>query len=316
MIELENEFNRPFQTSRPKPFVVIAITLASVLIGFQLIGPLVGFFLYAPFYPKDMMSMIQDMQSPMQFPEAKMLLFVMQGCGACLGLILIPHFIRKWSQTEEKILAQPFYAFPFALVIVIVFAFMGFNSIFIEWNQNFTFPEALKGMEESLRSMETQLTELTKYLTTFDSIAQVVTAFIVVAVLPAIGEELVFRGILQKELFRGTNNIHLSIWIAAAIFSAIHMQFFGFVPRLFLGVLFGYLYHWSGNLTLSMLAHFVNNGFMVIALYLHQQKLIDIDIESTESMPWQAVVFSAIFTTILLYSFRKFYQEKNLTTSA
>jgi membrane protease YdiL (CAAX protease family) len=316
MTELENELNRPFQTSRPKPFVVIAITLASVLIGFQLIGPLIGFFLYAPFYPKDMMSMIQDMQNPMQFPEAKMLLFVMQGAGACLGLILIPYFIRKWSQTEEKILAQPFYAFPFALVIVIVFAFMGFNSIFIEWNQNFTFPEALKGIEESLRSMEAQLTELTKYLTTFDSTAQVVTAFIVVAILPAIGEELVFRGILQKELFRGTNNIHVSIWISAAIFSAIHMQFFGFVPRMFLGVLFGYLYHWSGNLTLSMLAHFVNNGFMVIALYLHQQKLIDVDIESTESVPWQAVIFSAIFTTILLYSFRKFYLQKNLTTSA
>ena len=263
-----------------------------------------------------MMSMIQDMQSPMQSPEAKMLLFVMQGCGACLGLILIPHFIRKWSQTEEKISAQPFYPVPFALVIVIVFAFMGFNSIFIEWNQNFTFPEALKGMEESLRSMEEQLTELTKYLTTFDSTAQVVTAFIVVAILPAIGEELVFRGILQKELFRGTNNIHLSIWISAAIFSAIHMQFFGFVPRMFLGALFGYLYHWSGNLTLSMLAHLVNNGFMVIALYLQQQKLIDIDIESTESVPWQAVIFSAIFTTILLYSFQKFYQQKNLTTSA
>jgi uncharacterized protein len=316
MTELENELNRPFQTPRPKPFVVIAITMASVLIGFQLIGPLIGFFLYAPFYPKDMMSMIQDMQNPMQFPDAKMLVFVMQGFGAFLGLIVIPYFIRKWSQTEEKILAQPFYAFPFALVIVIVFAFMGFNSIFIEWNQNFTFPEAFKEMEESLRSMEARLTELTKYLTTFDSTSQFITAFIVIAIFAAIGEELVFRGILQKELFRGTKNIHLSIWIAAALFSGIHMQFFGFVPRLFLGVLFGYLYHWSGNLILPMLAHFVNNGFMVIALYLHQQKLIDIDIESTESVPWQAVVFSAIFTTILLYSFQKFYQQKNLTTSA
>lgn len=243
-------------------------------------------------------------------------MFVMQGVGACLGLILIPFFIRKWSQTEEKILAQPFYIFPFSLVIVIVIVFMGLNSIFIEWNQNFKFPEALGGWEKSLRAMENQLTELTTYLTTFDSTSQVIIAFIVIAILPAIGEELVFRGILQKELFRGTKNIHLSIWIAAAIFSGIHMQFYGFVPRMLLGALFGYLYHWSGNLTLSMLAHFVNNGFMVIALYLHQQKMIDIDIESTESQPWQAVLFSAIFTVVLLYTFRKFYQQKNLTTPA
>jgi membrane protease YdiL (CAAX protease family) len=314
MTELEDGLD-PFNTYRPKPFIIIAMTLASVFIGFQVIGPLIGFLLYAPFYPDDLMSMVEALQSPMKHPETKMLLFVMQGVGACVGLILIPFFIRRWSKTEEKILEQPFYFLPFILVIVTVIVFMGLNSIFIEWNQNFKFPEAL-GWEESLRSMENQLTELTAFLTNYDSTAQLVVAFIVIAILPAIGEELVFRGIVQKELFRGTKNIHLSIWITAAIFSAIHMQFYGFVPRMLLGALFGYLYHWSGNLTLSMLAHFVNNGFTVVALYLHQQKIIDIDIESTESVPWQAVLFSAIFTAVLLYTFRKFYQEKNLTTSA
>ena len=315
MTDLENDLNRPFQTIRPKPFAVIALTLAAVFIGFQVIGPIIGFFLYAPFYPGDIMAMTTAVQSPMQHPEIKMLLFVMQGVGACVGLILIPFFIRRWSKTEEEIFEQPFYILPFVLVIIIVIVFMGLNSIFIEWNQNFKFPEAL-GWEESLRAMENQLTELTAFLTTFDSTSQIIIAFIVIAILPAIGEELVFRGILQKELFRGTKNIHLSIWIAAAIFSGIHMQFYGFVPRMLLGALFGYLYHWSGNLTLSMLAHFVNNGVTVIALYLHQQKVIDIDIESTQSAPWQAVLFSAIFTIVLLYTFRKFYQQKNLTTIA
>ncbi len=314
MTELENGFN-PFNNYRPKPFLIIAITLVSVFIGFQLIGPLIGFFFYMPFYSNDLMSMVNALQNPMIHPEIKMLLFVMQGVGACIGLILIPFFIRKWSKTEENILEQPFYFIPFILVMVIVIVFMGLNSIFIEWNQNFKFPEAL-GWEESLRAMENQLNEMTTFLTAYDSTAQLVVAFIVIAILPAIGEELVFRGIIQKELFRGTNNIHLSIWIAAAIFSAIHLQFYGFVPRMVLGALFGYLYYWSGNLTLSMLAHFVNNGFTVVALYLHQQKVIDIDIESTESAPWPAVIFSAIFTAALLYIFRKFYQQKNLTPSA
>ncbi|HOX81385.1 MAG TPA: type II CAAX endopeptidase family protein [Chryseolinea sp.] len=313
MTELEDRFDS-FDASRPKPFIIIALTLAAVFLGFQLIGPLIGFFLYIPFYPDNLMSAVEALQSPVKHPEVKMLLFVMQGVGACIGLILIPFFIRKWSKTEEKILDQPFFFLPFILVIGIVIVFMGLNSVFIEWNQNFKFPEAL-GWEESLRSMENRLTELTAFLTTYDSTAQIVVAFIVIAILPAIGEELVFRGIIQKELFRGTKNSHLSIWIAAAIFSAIHLQFYGFVPRMLLGVLFGYLYHWSGNLTLSMLAHFVNNGFTVVALYLHQQKIIDIDIENTESVPWQGVLFSAIFTAVLLYTFRKYYQQKNLTPS-
>ncbi len=315
MTELETEYSST-QTPRPKPLVVIVLTLVAVFLGFQLIGPLIGFFLYFPFYPGNMMSMVAAVQAPMLHPEVKMLLFVMQGVGACFGLILLPYFIRKWSQTDEKILAQPFYILPFTLVIVTVIVFMGVNSIFIEWNQNFKFPEAFGGLEESLRAMENQLTELTEYLTHFDSTAQVVVAFIVIAIIPAIGEELVFRGILQKELFRGTKNIHVSIWIAAIVFSAIHMQFYGFVPRMILGALFGYLYHWSGNLFIPMLAHFVNNGFTVIALYLHQQKIIDIDIESPESASWQVVLFSAIFTVVLLYTFRKFYQQKNLTTPA
>ncbi len=316
MTELESEVNRPFQTSRPKPFVVIALTLAAVFVGFQLIGPLIGFFMYVPFYPGDVMSMTEAVSNPIKHPEVKMLLFVMQGVGACIGLILIPYFIRKWSHAEDRILEQPFFIFPFTLVIIAVIVFMGLNSIFIEWNQNFKFPEVFGGLEKSLRAMENQLTKLTEYLTQFDSIAQVVVAFMVIAIIPAIGEELVFRGILQNELFRSSKNIHISIWIGAAIFSAFHMQFYGFLPRMLLGAMFGYLYYWSGNLMLSMLAHLVNNGFIVIALYLHQQKLIDIDIESTESAPWQAVLFSAIFTVVLLYTFRKFYQQKNLTTPA
>lgn len=316
MTELESQTNAPFETLRPKPFIVIIVTLAAVLLGFQLIGPLMGFFLYAPFYPGSIIEMTNALQSPMQHPETKMLLFVMQGAGACFGLILIPLYIRKWSQTKEKILAQPFYMLPFTLVIMIVIGFMGFNSFFIEWNQNLKFPEAFGGLEDTLRTMENQLTELTTYLTQFESTAQFVAAFIVIAILAAVGEELVFRGIIQQELFRSTKNIHLAIWLSSAIFSAFHMQFYGFVPRLFLGALFGYLYFWSGNLTLPILAHFVNNGFMVIALYLHQQKLVDIDIENPESVPWQAVIFSAIFTAVLLYTFKKFYLQKNLNTPA
>ena len=107
--------------------------------------------------------------------------------------------------------------------------------------------------------------------------AQLIIGFLVIAVLPAIGEEIIFRGMIQNDFYRATRNIHLSIWISALLFSAIHIQFFGFFPDCFLVRLFGYLYYWSGNLLMPMLAHFINNGFTVATLVLTQKKAISID---------------------------------------
>jgi hypothetical protein len=125
-------------------------------------------------------------------------------------------------------------------------------------------------------------------------------------------EELVFRGIIQREFYRATRNIHVSIWVSAAIFSAIHIQFYGFVPRMLLGALFGYLYYWSGSLTMSMLAHLFNNGMMVVALYYYQQGALDIDVESTEAAPWPIVAISTAATGLLGFLFWKFYRERGL----
>jgi uncharacterized protein len=111
-------------------------------------------------------------------------------------------------------------------------------------------------------------------------------------------------------LFKATKNIHVSIWFAAILFSAIHFQFFGFVPRMLLGALFGYIYYWSGNLTLAILAHFVNNGVSVLALYLHQQGAFDFDMESPEAAPVQVVMFAAVVTAGLLYYFYKHFEHR------
>jgi hypothetical protein len=96
------------------------------------------------------------------------------------------------------------------------------------------------------------------------------------------------------------------------MFSAFHLQFFGFVPRMLLGALFGYLYYWSGNLLMPIFAHFINNGFSVLMLYLNQLGVVDIDIDSTETAPWPAVVGFTVLGIALLYYF-KFYHDKKRT---
>ena len=133
-------------------------------------------------------------------------------------------------------------------------------------------------------------------------------AMLVIAVLPAIGEELVFRGLIQNELYRGTKNIHVAIWVAAILFSAIHFQFFGFVPRLLLGALFGYLYYWSRNLWIPILAHFVNNGLSVLVMYFYQRGSFEYDLENPESVPLNAVIISGVVTIGLLYYLYQYFQ--------
>jgi membrane protease YdiL (CAAX protease family) len=89
----------------------------------------------------------------------------------------------------------------------------------------------------------------------------------IIAILPAVGEEFFFRGVLQKILIKLFKSGHVAIWVTAFIFSAMHFQFFGFVPRFILGLIFGYLFFWSGTLWLPVISHFINNAVPVIMAY-------------------------------------------------
>ena len=287
------------------PILSILLTLLIVMIGFQFIGPLIGVLLSFPFYDGSPVEFAEAMKSPFKHPELKNSILLMQAAGTFFGMIILPYFFLKAQKRWlPDLFPSEWHSRPVIMVIVLVVVFMGVNSVFIEWNQNLEFPG-----DTWFRDMEKTLAEGTKFLTRFESPQDLIFVFIVIAILPAIGEEIVFRGMIQNDLLRATGNVHASIWVAAILFSAIHVQFFGFVPRMLLGALFGYLYFWSGNLWLAVLAHFVNNGFTVIGLYLYQRGIIDIDLEKTTSTPWQAILFSTAFTVFLLYSFKTFYNN-------
>ena len=100
---------------------------------------------------------------------------------------------------------------------------------------------------------------------------------IMIGLIPAIGEELVFRGVVQKIFSQWSKNVHIGIWSAAFLFSAMHMQFYGFLPRMMLGGLLGYLYVWSGSLWLPIIGHFVNNAGAVLMSYFFQRGDLKLD---------------------------------------
>lgn len=299
--------------SQRNPILSVFFILCTVVIGFVIIGPIVGFLFSLPFYDGSMIELVEKIQSPMQYPELRTPVLIMQGFATLIGLILIP---STYLYSFERISAKEWLIKNTSTAMVIVaalatIAFMGTNSVFIEWNANFVFPDFMKGFGEWAREREDLAAEFTKFFTTFNSTGDFILGLLVIALLPAIGEELVFRGMLQPEFYRVSGNHHAAIWITAFLFSAFHMQFFGFVPRMLLGALFGYLYVWSGNLWMPMIAHFVNNGFSVLMIYLYQKGIITVDMESTEAAPWPVVAsFTLVFAGLLFY-FYKFHKNQN-----
>lgn len=303
--------------SRPQkhPVINLIIILLMVGLGFVIVGPIIGFFVALPFYDGGITELAEAIQNPLQHADTRIPLYIIQGSATVVGLILAPavFLAREQKSLSDLFRKRELTWIPVLVTTFVVIIFMAVNSIFIEWNATFRFPDFAHEFEQWAREREDSATELTTFLTTFASPGQLLLAVLIIAVLPAIGEEIVFRGLIQNELYRGTKNIHVSIWIAAVLFSAIHFQFFGFVPRLFLGALFGYLYFWSGNLKLAILAHFVNNCVSVVALYFYQQGKFSFDVESQEAAPPNVVIFSALVTAGLLYYFHKYFEDRKIS---
>ncbi|MFZ5973425.1 MAG: CPBP family intramembrane glutamic endopeptidase [Bacteroidota bacterium] len=281
------------------------------LLGFLIIGPTIGAFLAYPLYEGTPFSFAEDLTNPLGKPQMKVPLFILQGAATFFGLAAIPafYYFKKYRKNPFQLIGSATMLSLLAVAGIVIF-FMGFNSMFIEWNAKLNLPDFMAGFESWAREKEDIAMALTQYLTQFDSFGQFVLGFVVIAILPAIGEELVFRGMLQPELHRATGSIHAAIWISAALFSALHMQFFGFVPRMLLGALFGYLYYWSGNLLIPVVAHFVNNGFSVLMIYLNKTDIAGVDLENPETAPWPVVVAFSALAFALLYYFRKTELEK------
>jgi len=158
-------------------------------------------------------------------------------------------------------------------------------------------------LPQFFQNMEERTAELTASLVVMHSVDELLINLLVIALIPAIGEELIFRGILQRKLGYIVKNIHVVIWLSAIIFSAVHLQFAGFLPRMVLGLVLGYLFYFSGSLWVPILAHIFNNGFQLIVHYSFQQQMTEIDLEADPNMPVYYALLSLCGGLLLLYYF-------------
>ena len=181
-------------------------------------------------------------------------------------------------------------------------------------NQQMVLPTWLSGVEEWMKSKEAEAEWLTKQFMSATTIGGLLVNLFLMAVLPAVSEEITFRGVLQQlfqaskvSMIQASKVPHLAIWCTAIIFSAIHMQFYGFIPRMLLGALFGYMFVWTGSLWVPMLMHFVNNGMAVLLYYIANRAAWDmdkVDAVGTGNTLWLGVV-SLVLTIVGIYMFRR-----------
>lgn len=288
------------QTTLPfisKIMILVGLTLVCITIG-----SVIGFFFFTQMtglplaqmgeipkhfddYPNmyDGVMALQTFSTPLPFIAASFFFWI----------IIEKESINSFSSHDVSLLM-------FLVVAFLVIIFMDFDALVIEWNQGIVFPESLKSIEKWMKASEDERGELTKLLTDFKTPSQLVVALIVVAVLASVSEELLFRGVLQNITLRAFGNSHFAIWFAAIIFSAIHMQFYGFFPRMLLGALFGYLYYWTKNIWIPIFAHFINNGYTLLMAYLYSKKIIEINIEDTKSVPLSMALGSLFLTALIL----------------
>ncbi len=307
------------QNSEPKKaYKEMGIFLLFVF-GGMFLANFIGILAVLPLFDWQIEHVINLVNDPLK-PEAKIPLLIIQGITAFSMFIACPLlYIKMYEQNRlnklfgDKIEGNK-WSILAVLIPLLVIMFMPFNATIIEWNQSWIFPDWLGQFEDWARAKEKSAEEITLALTNLQTFGEILLGAIIFAILPAIGEELVFRGVIQPKLKQMGLNIHVAIWLTGFIFSAIHIQFYGLIPRMLLGVMFGYIYYWSGDLKLPIIAHFTNNGFTILMILLRNHQIIDIDIEHTTHIPLEAAAGSGIVCALIMGSIWYLTKKKDYFT--
>ncbi len=228
-----------------------------------------------------------------------------------LGTFCIPIFL------VAKQLNEPFAQFTqmnrsgsllfFISAPVLLLAVNPLLTFTVQLNENMQLPEALYWLENWMKGAEQSAAELTEAILYSEGTVMLVVKLLVIALIPGICEELLFRAGLQQLLLRKTNRVHLAVWVSAAIFSAIHFQFYGFLPRMLLGGVLGYLMVYSGSLWPGIIFHFMNNATAVVIGHFHLDKSNVALLSEDYSYPWYATVLSILITaaTVVYWAKKK-----------
>jgi membrane protease YdiL (CAAX protease family) len=279
--------------------LIISSFAVTFFLGMVMASPLFGVGM------KDILSALSDFENPVTLKLLKYFQ-VIQSFGLFIFPSLLAGYFFERSSKRYLCLDKPSKWLIYLLTLVLMLASLPLINWMVSVNDMMKLPEFLRGMEEWMKATEKEAAKLTEAFMQMPTVGSFLFNMLMIAVLPAIGEEFMFRGLIQRLLKEWLGNIHVAILIAALLFSAMHMQFYGFLPRLMLGIVFGYLFYWTGSLWIPIFAHFIQNGLVVTVTYLGQQGIIGGDYENFGSTGNILVILvSLIISAFILYILRK-----------
>lgn len=217
---------------------------------------------------------------------------------------LLPAGMTAWLCSNRPKAYLSIAAFPdmriAGLVCVSTLLFSPTVSLTGYFNSQMQLPESMAAIEEWIRSAEDIAEALMQKIVATKGVAAFVLNLFVIAIVAGVTEEFLFRGALLHIIRQTIKNHHVAIWIVAILFSAIHMQFYGFIPRMLLGAYFGYLIYWTKNIWVPVFAHFFHNTVAFIGM--SSDSLKDNAFFADEIAPDDILWFSAT-TAICLIAF-------------
>ncbi len=298
-MELPNveSINKPYYTPAIALVAIVMAAILGMLIGS---GIMAGLLATRGIDPASIGTFLNEESSSGDRNFMRLVLAINQLFTFLLPALAIAFIIFKSEKWKELLLDKTASFSTAILGVLFLFWSFPFIQYTFFWNKQIPLPDWMMGMEESTN-------EMLKHLMMTNSFYEVILNLLVAAVLPALGEELVFRGFFQRQLQKITSSPHLAIWIVAIVFSAIHMQFQGFIPRMLLGAMLGYLFYWTNNLWVPIIAHFFHNGMQVIAQFLFHEQLSSIDLEQIESVP----IWTALFSLVMVLATGYFIWKNN-----
>ena len=218
---------------------------------------------------------------------------------SCLGLFILPPFFYGYLSAENIFSNHKISRQVIILVVAIMILINPFVSFTFFLNQSIDIPKWLMFYDQNIYA-------ITKAFLVMNSSVDLIVNLLVLAILPALGEELVFRGFLQKKIISFSKKPYLSIFFTALLFSVVHMQFEGVLPRFILGSVLGLMFYFSSNIWIPIIAHFINNALIVILSYPALNNKISFDLLNLEKfVRWDQAALSLIAVTVLFYLFIK-----------
>ena len=284
-----------------------------------------------------------ERRSPTKLSTRLLVLLCMMGLGLVIATLALA-VVRKQDMmlilTAQDVLVfilpavaamailyrRPFHAMALdrapswkALLVVLAFYILSIPAMnwLVTANEAMSLPASLSGLEHWMRVMEDSAAETTKQILDIHTVGELIACVLVVGVMAGLSEEMLFRGAMLRMMQDSRLGKHVVVWIVAIIFSAFHMQFYGFFPRLVLGLWLGYLLVWTGSLWVPIIAHTLNNSTVVIFSYLSKKGIVPADygdtigIPADGSFPWLALVSFIASLALVVVASRCLTREVN-----